>query len=301
MKIIDQVVEVFKLLRVHQYSKNLMIFLPTFFALRINEWNDMFRAAVAFITFSLAASAVYILNDIIDMPYDVMHPVKKNRPLAKGTISVPIAAAIAVVLLLLSMIMAWSMNVAGWILAYLVLNLAYTLRLKHIPILDIFIISTGFVIRIFVGGYATSTYLSHWIVIMTFLFAIFFAAAKRRDDVLILTEKGQKMREVVDGYNIKFLDALITIMASIVIVSYIMYTIAPETVAKVQTDKLYLTVFFVILGITRYLQLVLVENNSGSPTEVLLKDKFIQLSVLGWIITCGVLIYRIDLWIQNLL
>ena len=146
-------------------------------------------------------------------------------------------------------------------------------------------------IRIFVGSQAGNIRPSMWIIIMTFLLAIFIALAKRRDDVLIYLESGNKARKVIDGYNLEFLNTTMVIMASVVIVSYIMYTISPDVVGRMHSDKLYLTVVFVILGLLRYMQITIVEKKSGSPTEILLKDRFLQISVLGWIITFILLIY----------
>jgi 4-hydroxybenzoate polyprenyltransferase len=171
------------------------------------------------------------------------------------------------------------------------MNIAYTLHLKHVAILDITTIATGFVIRLFVGSVTTGVPLSMWIVIMTFLLALFLALAKRRDDVLIYIDTGEKTRKVIDGYNLKFLDASMTIMASVVIVAYTIYATSPEAVERVGSEHLYLTTFFVILGILRYLQITYIEQNSGSPTRIILKDRFIQATLVGWLVTFDLLLY----------
>jgi len=167
--------------------------------------------------------------------------------------------------------------------AYVVMNFAYSFRLKHIAILDITIISIGFILRIFVGSVVTDVPLSMWIVIMTFLLALFMALAKRRDDILIYMETGKKMRKVIDGYNLKFLDTAMAIMAAVVIVAYILYTNSTAIGLRENGELLYLTSLFVIVGILRYLQISYVEEASGSPTRVLLKDRFTQLNLLGWV------------------
>ena len=165
------------------------------------------------------------------------------------------------------------------------LNIAYCIRLKHIAILDVAIIAIGFVLRLFIGSAVTGIMLSMWIVVITFLLALFMALAKRRDDLLIFLETGSMMRKAIDGYNLKFLDTSMAIMASVVIVAYTIYTASPEVAEKFHTKYLYLTAFFVILGIMRYLQIALVFQDSGSPTQIVLKDRFIQFVLLGWFAT----------------
>ena len=157
------------------------------------------------------------------------------------------------------------------LLSYIVLNIGYSFYLKHIAIVDITIISIGFVLRLFIGAIVTETPLSKWIVIMTFLLALFLAFAKRRDDVIHFMNTGKKMRKVIDGYNLQLIDGAMMIMASVVIVSYLLYTTSLEVINRINNEYLYLTSFFVILGVLRYMQISFVENNSGSPTKVLLK------------------------------
>jgi len=176
-------------------------------------------------------------------------------------------------------------------LLYIVLNFSYSVKLKHIPIVDIMIIAICFVIRVFVGGVVGNVPIYMWIVIMTFLLALFLAIGKRRDDVLIFLETNRMPRKSVEGYNLRFIDSSMVIMAAVILVAYLMYTVSPEIIAKFQTDKLYITAIFVLIGILRYLQITMLEENSGSPTEILLKDIFIQMSIVGWIITFGLLIY----------
>ncbi|MCI5222050.1 MAG: hypothetical protein D3924_05110, partial [Candidatus Electrothrix sp. AR4] len=175
--------------------------------------------------------------------------------------------------------------------AYIILNIGYSFYLKHISILDVTIIAVGFVLRLFVGSTVTETPLSMWIVIMTFLLALFMALAKRRDDVLLFLDTGQKMRKVVDGYNLQLIDGAMLIMASVVIVAYLLYTTSIEVVHRMQSEHLYLTALFVILGIMRYLQIAFLEHDSGSPTKIVLKDKFLQLTILAWIFSFIWIIY----------
>ena len=288
-----KVSSIIKLMRPHQYVKNLFIFLPLFFALKITDTVLLTNAFIAFIAFSLTASAIYTLNDYHDIEEDKQHPKKKNRPLASGTISKPQAIVIMLVLLVLGFILmgTLSMEAAGILVTYVVMNIAYSFYLKHVAILDVIIIAIGFVLRLFIGSAVTMIPLSMWIVIMTFLLALFMALAKRRDDVLIFLDTGKKMRKVIDGYNLQFLDTAMAIMASVVIVSYIIYTTSTEVISRVHSEYLYLTAIFVILGIMRYLQLTFVLKDSGSPTKIVLKDHFIQLTLVGWIVTFAWILY----------
>jgi len=170
------------------------------------------------------------------------------------------------------------------LVSYFILNIFYSLRLKHIPVIDISIVAIGFVIRIFIGGVVTDTPLSRWIVVMTFLLAIFLALGKRRDDVVIYEETGDKVRKNVDGYNIPFLNVAIVVVAAVMMVAYIMYTISQEVTER-NGDNLYLTSFFVFVGLFRYLQIIFVEDRSGNPTLIFLKDNFIRIIIILWIIS----------------
>jgi len=280
-------------MRPHQYVKNIFIFLPIFFALQITNMDFLFQAFIAFIAFSLTASAIYILNDYFDIEEDRQHPKKKYRPLASGTISKKNGIMLMIFLSLSGALLMMSLSLEALfiLLVYIVMNIAYSLYLKHIAILDVTIIAIGFVLRLFIGSAVTGIALSMWIVIMTFLLALFMALAKRRDDVLIYLNTGKKMRKVIDGYNLQFLDGAMMIMASVVIVAYILYTTSSEVVARVHSQYLYLTSLFVILGIMRYLQIAFVVKDSGSPTKIVLTDRFTQLILLGWILSFGWILY----------
>jgi 4-hydroxybenzoate polyprenyltransferase len=280
------------LMRPHQYIKNLFIFLPIFFAMKITNLTLFTYAIVAFIAFSLTASAIYVLNDYCDIEEDKQHPKKKDRPLASGDITTSQAICIMTVLGIagFTLMAIISLQAVGILALYTLMNIAYSFYLKHIAILDVAIIAIGFVLRLFIGSAVTDTPLSAWIVIMTFLLALFMALAKRRDDVLIYLETGKKMRKAIDGYSLQFLDTTITIMASVVIVSYTIYTTS-VAVTRINSEYLYLTILFVILGIMRYLQVTLVFKDSSSPTKVVLKDHFIQFTLLGWSLSFAWILY----------
>jgi 4-hydroxybenzoate polyprenyltransferase len=280
-------------MRPHQYIKNFFIFLPLFFALKITDTSLLFNDVIAFIAFSLTASAIYTLNDYHDIEEDKQHPKKKNRPLASGAITKPQAIVIMVILAIAGFLLMalLSLKAVGILASYVIMNIAYSSYLKHVAILDVVIIATGFVLRLFIGSAVTEIHLSMWIVTMTFLLSLFMALAKRRDDVLIYLDTGKKMRKVIDGYNLQFLDTALAIMASVVIVSYTIYTTSEEVVERVHSEYLYLTSLFVIFGIMRYLQVAFVLKDSGSPTKIVLKDRFMQLTLIGWVLTFAWILY----------
>ena len=174
---------------------------------------------------------------------------------------------------------------------YILMNIAYCIKLKQKAIVDVFIIAVGFVFRLLVGGFATGIWVSHWIILMTFLLALFLAFAKRRDDIVMFEETGVKARQNVDRYNVVFMNQAIGIVASITIVCYIMYTVSVEVIERFNSQYLYITSIFVLAGIIRYLQVTIVDVKSGSPTKVLLKDRFIQLCIVGWVITFSIILY----------
>ncbi len=282
-----------ELLRVQQYVKNILIFAPLFFALEVGNPELLLNTVVAFVAFSLAASGVYLMNDCLDIAQDREHPSKSRRPIASGLISIRFAIALSALLLAAGgVLMALlSLQSAGILATYVLLNFAYSLLLKHIAILDVAIIATGFVFRLFVGAAVTEIELSMWIVVITFLLALFMALAKRRSDVLLFVNTGTKARKVIDGYNLRFLDSAMAIMASVVIVSYILYTTSAEVLERIPNNYLYLTALFVILGILRYMQIALVDEDSGSPTEVFWNDRFIQLNLLSWVLVFAWILY----------
>ncbi len=280
-------------MRPHHYIKNIFIFIPLFFALKITDMHLLFSAFIAFIAFSLSASAVYILNDYFDIEDDKKHPKKRLRPLASGEVSKKEAIVMMFSLFGFSMalISLLSLGATAILVFYMMMNIAYSLHLKHVAIIDVTIIAIGFVLRLFMGSVVTGIVLSHWIVIITFLLALFMALAKRRDDVLIYENTGKKMRKVVDGYSLQFLDIAMAIMASVVIVSYIMYTFSPEVIERMGSEYLYLTSLFVIMGVMRYLQITFVLLDSGSPTQIVLKDRFVQFILILWMVSFAWILY----------
>lgn len=260
--------------------------MPLLFSFSFSNLDNNLNSLIAFILFSTLASSIYIFNDLMDVNEDRAHPTKKYRPLASGKVSPKSAKMLILLLSLFSLGISFVLNTELFIvlLVYFVLNIAYSLKLKHIAILDIFIIATGFVLRLFAGSAVTDISLSMWIILMTFLLAIFLALAKRRDDVLLSLE-GQETRKNIDGYNLEFVNAAMVLMAGVVIVSYIQYTISPEVIERLDTNYLYLTSFFVILGVLRYMQITFVEQDSGSPTKVVIRDSFLKVTIFLWLVS----------------
>ena len=254
---------IIKLIRPQQYIKNGFIFLPFFFSLQPLTMTATIDLLVAFISFSFIASSVYIFNDQVDVERDRVHPVKKYRPLAAGDISIKLAVVIGVLLVTIGLWLSISQQTTWLILLYLFLNFLYSLKLKHIAIIDVFIIASGFVIRLFVGAIVSYVTLSSWIVIMTFLLALFLAVSKRKGDLIKLTNHDS--RPVLDQYNQEFLSVCMAIMASVVIVAYVMYSVSPDVIQHTGSNYVYITGVFVLFGILRYLKIILFDQTSGNP------------------------------------
>lgn len=273
--------------------KNMFVFLPMFFGGSLFDGDALKASLLAFVAFSLVASAVYCLNDIIDMEADRQHPVKKFRPIASGKVSIGQACMIMVVLAVFSLGVAALANVelVAVIAAYLLMEIAYCFKLKQYAIIDVCILALGFVFRLMAGGLATGIVLSHWLVMMTFLLTLFLALAKRRDDVLMMNATGKAPRKNTVRYNLTYLNQAITINVAVAIVCYIMYTVSPEVVARFHSRYLYLTSIFCILGLLRYLQIAFVDEKSGDPTKVMARDHFLQLIVLAWAASFAIIIY----------
>lgn len=288
-----------QLIRPKDWAKNLFLFVPLFFAGMFFDTTKLLELFIGFICFSLVASAIYIMNDYRDIEDDKKHPVKKDRPLASGAVNKTTAIIIAVLFVIIGFTAAWFLRDKFMFILgiYFLLNVGYSFGLKNIPILDIFIISIGFVLRIKGGSVISLIPLSEWLVIMVFLLALFLAFAKRRDDVLLKLSSGDDMRKAVKGYNLEFINTALSLICAVIIVAYFMYTMSPGVVERLQTYRLYYTCIFVLAGIFRYLQLVFVQQNSQSPTKILYKDRFIQVTILLWILSFYLILYAKDVTI----
>ncbi len=283
-----------KLARPNHYIKNGFVWVPLFFGNKLNDFPAVLHTFCAFLAFCLSASVVYVLNDLLDIQDDRQHPVKKMRPIASGAITARQAVLFLLALLLLAFTLSFIFlppNLLYILMAYLFLNIAYSSSLKHAAIIDLICIATGFVLRVLAGGIAAAVKVSHWLILMVFLLAIFLALAKRRDDLILAAQGYDNTRRSLQNYNLNFVSHSMVAMTSITIVSYILYTVSPEVVEKHGTDKLYLTTFWVVCGFLRYMQITFVHHDSGSPTTILLKDRFLQAIILLWLTTFYLLLY----------
>lgn len=285
---------ILELMRPGQWMKNLFVLTPLFFSGQMGDTAHLLNATAAMAVFCMAASGIYCLNDVMDAEADRKHPEKRRRPVASGRIGKQTAICWGVVLEILAIGTAWraiGQGMAVVLAAYTILNTAYCLWLKRIALVDVFIIAAGFLLRLMAGSVSTGIRLSHWIVLMTFLLALFLALAKRRDDVLIHERGGGQMRRNVERYNLPFIDTAIAITVAVTLVCYFMYTLSTDVMERTGSSDLYLTGLFVLLGMLRYLQLTMVDARSGSPTRLVMKDRFMQLCIAGWMACFTVILY----------
>lgn len=285
-----------KIIRPQQWLKNVFVLVPLFFGGSLLDSSDIIASVITAVAFSFVASAIYCLNDIIDVEDDRRHPVKCQRPIASGKVSVGQGYAAMAAMVILSLLAtltlgSHALSVAIVIAAYLVMNIAYCLWLKRYAIVDVCVIAFGFVLRLLAGGLATDIWLSNWIVLMTFLLTLFLSLAKRRDDVVRMNKTGHAPRKNTIRYNLEFVNQAITITATVTLVCYVMYTVSPEVEQRIGTRYLYLTTVFVLLGILRYLQLTMVDNKSGDPTKAMLRDRMLQTVVALWLLSFLLIIY----------
>ncbi|SDE12683.1 UbiA prenyltransferase family protein [Riemerella columbipharyngis] len=287
-----------KLIRVEQWVKNGFVFVPLFFSGNILNIRLFELSFIAFFIFSFTASCIYIINDYSDIESDRNHPEKKNRPLASGAISKSSAKILFLILLGaivgLTIITQSVFELNLWkfgiiILSYFQMNIAYTFRLKHIAIIDITIIALGFVLRVLAGGYITGIVITQWALLLTFVLALVLAIGKRRGE-LINAQLTGKTRKALDGYNIQFADIALAISCTLAIVCYLMFTLSPEVQEKFH-PRIFYTVIFVVFAFLRYLQQTLVYNKTESPTKIVYKDRYIQITLLIWFVAFVYQIY----------
>jgi len=289
--------EYVRLMRPLQWLKNGFVFAPIFFSNNLLKWELLWPTLIIFASFCLISSSIYCFNDLRDVEADRLHPKKCRRPIASGAVSISGGYA----MMLLCTIGAFALIPLArseatpylYVIeaAYWLMNIAYCVRLKQYAILDVSIIAVGFVMRVLIGGVATGIWISHWLVLMTFLVALFLAFTKRNDDYRIYEQTGQKPRVSITGYNKTFINEATAIIASVTLVCYIMYTMSPEVISRMGTRYVYLTSGWVLAGMLRYLQNMIVFGLSGSPTKSLVKDHFVQLCIIGWLASFFVIIY----------
>ena len=285
-------------LRPSQWTKNLIIFLPLLFAQRLLDVPAVLHAVAAFVIFCALSGVVYLINDIADREADRRHPVKKDRPIASGALPVPVAIGWAVALAAMALAAAfWLRPLVGGIAAsYVVLLALYSGQLKHIVILDVLTIAIGFVLRAAAGAVAVDVPISHWLYVLTILLALFLALSKRRHELVLLADGATSHRRILEEYSPYLLDQMIAVVSASTIVAYAFYTVSPETVQRLGTDRLILTLPFPLYGIFRYLYLVHLKEGGGSPSDMLLTDRPLLLCVGLWAATVALIIYGPTVW-----
>jgi len=277
---------VIALLRPAHYLKNLFVVLPLFFSGRMSDLQLLGPALLAFASFCLIASSVYIFNDVFDAAEDRVHPQNRTRPIASGAVSVKFAYLLDACLSLVALLLAWLVSIQLFyvVLGYKVMNILYSKVVKRMAIIDVMVLSLGFVLRLLAGSVATGVQLTEWIIIMTYLLSLLIVLGKRRNDVLAFEQQDLVLRKVVRGYNSLFLNQTMVMLSSVIIVSYILYTVSPEILSRLHTRYLFTTVFWVLAGMLRYLQLLFVFKSDDNPVRLFLKDTPLKLIVLAWLL-----------------
>ncbi len=277
--------EIFKSLRPQQWIKNLFIFAPIIFSRHFLERPLVLKTAAAFAAFCLVSSAHYIFNDIRDLEEDRRHPIKSKRPLAAGRLKKGPAVAALLVLAVAGLGGAAALSLPFFYisLGYLALQVLYSVKLKHVVILDIFVVAAGFVIRVVAGGLVIGVTISSWLLICTMLLALFLAMSKRRHELVLLEGEAENHRPILKEYTTYLLDQMISVVTASTLVAYCLYTISEDTVARFGTKNLILTVPFVLYGIFRYLYLVHQKEEGGSPEHLILKDKPLLIDIFLWV------------------
>jgi 4-hydroxybenzoate polyprenyltransferase len=280
-------------LRPHQWTKNLVVLAALAFSKHLFDDPDaVVRAGVAFAVFCALSGAVYVVNDLVDLERDRLHPIKRARPIASGALPVPAARAAAAALFGVGLLVAWGLGPGFFLcaVAYLALNLAYSFGLKEVVILDVLAIAIGFVLRAVAGAVAIQVAFSEWLIVCTLLLALFLALAKRRHELVSLPDAAAH-RAILAEYSPYLLDQMIAVVTASCLTAYAFYTLAPETVGKYRTDRLALTIPFVIYGIFRYLYLVHRKEQGGSPSDVLLADRPLLAATVLWGLVVVLIVY----------
>lgn len=274
-----------RLLRPAQWTKNVVVLAGLVFGRQIDEPGAIWNTALAIVSFCLASSAGYIVNDLIDRDRDRLHPAKRHRPIASGEVSSGQAVSLAAGLLAISAVIAF--GVSGWllivVLAYVMTSLVYSMVLKHVVILDVVTIGVGFVLRAVAGAVAVGTPASPWLLGCTFLLAVFIGFGKRKNELVVLGTEANRHRPTLSGYRGFMVDALFVVSAALTILSYVMYTLTADDVPG--NYAMTLTVPFVVAAIARYLYLVYSRNLGGAPETMLFKDRVLLGTIVTWSVT----------------
>jgi len=285
--------DIIQAMRPHQWSKNFFVYAALIFSQNILNLPLLLKTTIAFSAFCLISSALYIFNDLKDLEEDKLHPLKSKRPIASGKIKKSTAILMIVVLGLLGFSSALTLNKNYFIiiLVYFLIQMAYSIKLKHIVILDVFVVALGFLIRVVAGGLAIEVSLSSWLLICTILLALFLALSKRRHELVLLEDGASDHRPILEEYSPYLLDQMIAVVTASTVIAYCLYTISEETVTKFGTTNLIFTVPFVLYGIFRYLYLIHQKSEGGSPEALIIKDKPLLIDIFLWIATAVTILY----------
>ena len=280
-------------MRPREWSKNLLVFSSLIFSKSLTDSTNLLLTLGGFAAFCAAASGVYLFNDLCDVEKDREHPAKRSRPIASGQLNLNIARAASVMLFLVAGLGSWLLNpaFAGVIAIYVLTCLAYSLRLKHIVILDVIIIATGFVLRAVSGAVLINVVASEWLVLCTSMVALLIGFGKRRHELALLEDAAQNHRPSLSEYSLDFLDAIMNICAGAAVLTYALYTKADDTVARVGSHWMLATIPFVVYGVFRYLFLIHRRQAGGDPVLILFHDRPTLLNLLLWITAAGLVIY----------
>jgi 4-hydroxybenzoate polyprenyltransferase len=281
-------------MRPHHWVKNVFIFAGLLFSENIFSPYPLVKVSAGFMIFSLAASSIYILNDIIDIENDRQHPKKRSRPLAAGRLSISGAWAAAVILALVAASSAFWIDrqFSILVITYIVINIFYTWRLKHLVILDVMCIASGFVLRVLAGTALAGVIASNWLIICTITLSLFLGFSKRRHEIVLIGNDAQKHRKVLAHYSLLFLDQMIAVATASTVIAYALYTVSEETIARFGTRNLIFTLPFVFYGIYRYLYIIHEKQAGGNPTHVVLHDRPLLINCILWGIVVTLIIYQ---------
>ncbi len=282
------------MLRVRDWAKNLFVFAPLIFSEQLSIATALGKVVIVSGALCLLSSSIYILNDLLDASRDRKHPVKRHRPIASGQVSLPAAVAVAIACVVggYGLLFVLRAPAAVWWLAtgFLALNVAYSCYLKHKVIVDVLAIAVGYVLRVLIGGAAIGVPVTHWLILCTFLLAVFLGFSKRRHELVVLGETKEQHRAVLELYTEEFLDRMSILTLAMTLTCYILYTIAPETIVRFGTNALVYSSLIVMFGLFRYLFLIHVKK-MGSPVEVVYSDRQIVLAVVAWLLYVIVVVY----------
>ena len=302
-----RILDYFRLMRPEQWVKNVFVIVPLIFSKNLFNISLFAESFLAFISFCLAASSIYVINDIADRHLDRVHPIKRNRPIAADVVTVTEGWVISVILMFVSFLLLLLGNVhftaAVPIIFYVVMNLSYSFRLKKIVLIDVFVIAAGFIFRIIAGGYAIDVKISSWLIMTTLFISIFLGIAKRRSEFVSLNGSSSEAnpgedfstRNVLEDYDLSLIDQILSVSAASVIITYALYTVSERTVEAFGTDALIFTTVFVVYGIFRYLYLIHRMGLGESPTNALFTDKPMVINVILFTVSVVAIIYKHEL------